>query len=172
MRNYLKEIYRSVLQFYFYPGEIETGVNWLWGEWRSGKRLRLFDDACAALEKLKRAGFYLGIVSNWDNTLEGILDRLGVHSLFDIVLASCQVHIAKPDLRIFTLALHQAGATAEETWFLGDQADMDIIPAKQLGMKTIYIDYYRNHKADVFADYYTASMSEAAILILQECKQD
>ncbi|MBD3266516.1 HAD-IA family hydrolase, partial [bacterium] len=157
--QYLRQLYREVLIALNFPGNVDAGCDYLWGEWRGGHRLRLFDDAHAALANLKKHNFQLGIISNWDTSLEGLLRRFGVSHFFDLLVVSCQVHLAKPDPAIFNLAINTVGAEADRCWYLGDHREMDIIPASQLGMKTVYVDYYQKKKADDMADFLAPSLS-------------
>ncbi|MFB3789186.1 MAG: HAD family hydrolase [bacterium] len=166
--GYFLALYRAVLESLDYPADAGAGAAWLWAEWESGHRLRLFGDARAVLESLRDAGFRLGVISNWDLTFEAVLRRLGVSGLFEVRVASCAVGIAKPDERIFRIALGRAGVTPAEAWYLGDRVDTDIAPAKRLGMGAILVDYYGQESADGAADYHAASLSEAARFILQE----
>lgn len=54
-------------------------------------------------------------------------------------MASAEAGCAKPDLRIFTMALDKAGCEARDAIMVGDRLDNDIVPAKKLGMKTIWV---------------------------------
>ena len=45
----------------------------------------------------------------------------------------------KPDIRIFEYALDKANCSPQETCMIGDRLDNDILPAKSLGMKTVWI---------------------------------
>jgi FMN phosphatase YigB (HAD superfamily) len=47
--------------------------------------------------------------------------------------------LTKPDPRYFEQILEKAGVKAEESAMVGDRIDKDIVPAKQVGMKTIRI---------------------------------
>ncbi|MFZ0890557.1 MAG: HAD family hydrolase [Candidatus Binataceae bacterium] len=53
------------------------------------------------LERLKSAGFKLAIVSNADGRVEDDARRLGMAPLFDAIIDSQVVGVAKPDPRIF-----------------------------------------------------------------------
>lgn len=57
----------------------------------------------------------------------------------DLVIASAEEGVSKPDRRIFEIALERSGCKPENAVMIGDRIDNDIIPAKQLGMKTIWI---------------------------------
>ena len=56
-----------------------------------------------------------------------------------IVIASAEEGVSKPDRRIFEIALERSGCKPENAVMIGDRIDNDIVPAKQLGMKTIWI---------------------------------
>jgi putative hydrolase of the HAD superfamily len=163
--DYFRSLYRAVLEGLSFPGNLDHYVDYLWREWEAGRRLRLFDDAYAALQRLREADFRMGIISNWDGTFEKLLQRWGVAPWFDVQVVSCMVGMAKPDIKIFEYALAQAGIAAEQAWYLGDQADVDLIPAKTLGMKTILVDYYYKGGVNT-ADFTAGSMSEAVRIIL------
>lgn len=166
--RYFRTLYRGVMENLHYTGNLEEAVEYLWGQWESGHRLRLFDDARSALEDLQRGGFSLGVISNWDNTFDSVLRRLGVHEYFAIKLTSCSVGISKPDFAIFQRALDLAGVPANQVWYLGDQLHVDVVPAKTLGMRTIYVDYYGNGGGESLAEFVAPSMSVAARIILAQ----
>ena len=70
--------------------------------------------------------------------LRVIADTWGIGKYFDVVVASAEAGYAKPDLQIFELALEQSGCMAKNAAMIGDRLDNDIVPAKKLGMKTIW----------------------------------
>ena len=53
------------------------------------------------------------------------------------VMASAEEGIAKPDKRIFEIALNRANCEPAQSIMIGDRIDNDIVPAKKLGMRTI-----------------------------------
>jgi FMN phosphatase YigB (HAD superfamily) len=71
-----------------------------------------------------------------------ILDLLAEHSLlncFAIHLTQDDFAITKPDPRYYEQIVARAHAEPSECIMVGDRIDKDVIPAKQLGMKTIMI---------------------------------
>jgi 8-oxo-dGTP diphosphatase/putative hydrolase of the HAD superfamily len=52
---------------------------------------------------------------------------------------STETGFTKPVLQIFEIALNQANCKPENTVMIGDRLDNDIIPAKQIGTKTIRV---------------------------------
>ncbi|MHA4741673.1 HAD family hydrolase [Dyadobacter sp. MSC1_007] len=64
------------------------------------------------------------------------VERLG--DLFETVFLSYEMGLMKPDPRIYTQVLEQAGLLAEETLFLDDNAD-NIKSASEVGIETIHV---------------------------------
>ena len=70
---------------------------------------------------------------------EDRLEAFGIRKFIDVVVASAEEGTQKPDRKIFDIAFERAGCTPEEAVMIGDRIDNDIVPAKKLGMKTIWI---------------------------------
>lgn len=99
----------------------------------------LFDDVHPVLSGL-RGGTTLGVVSNFEPWLEDLLRLRGVRDLLDVCVISGNVGIEKPDLRIYRLALDEAGVSAEEAVYVGDNPEFDVWPAIEVGMTPVLID--------------------------------
>lgn len=76
----------------------------------------------ASLERLRRLGLELAVVANFDLTLRERLDHLGLSSFFSAVVTPADAGAAKPDPRIFRLAVGRLGVSAERTLHIGDSA--------------------------------------------------
>lgn len=98
-----------------------------------------FEDALDTLEKLKERGYKLGIIANQSPGTAQRLENWGLLTYFDVVAASGELGTAKPDRLIFEKATQLAGCRFENAAMVGDRLDNDIIPAKALGMKTVWI---------------------------------
>ncbi len=83
--------------------------------------------------------YSLALVSNFGGNLETVVAELGIDSLFQAVIDSTVVGIAKPDPGIFALTLEQMGIRADEAVMVGDSYDRDIEPAKALGLATVFL---------------------------------
>jgi len=89
------------------------------------------------LRGLKRAGYPLYGLSNWSAEKFALIrDRYPFFALFDEIVLSGQVKIAKPDPRIFQLLLDRAGCPAQECLFI-DDSETNIKAARALGFQTI-----------------------------------
>ncbi|MHA1228355.1 MAG: HAD family hydrolase, partial [Candidatus Hodarchaeales archaeon] len=96
-----------------------------------------------ALELLQvlREKYKLGIISNWDDSLIEILEDLGIYDYFDSITYSEDVGINKPDVEIFRSALSDfPGVKAKETVYIGDDYEVDIVPAMKIKMNVIFFD--------------------------------
>jgi putative hydrolase of the HAD superfamily len=100
----------------------------------------LFDDVPAVLEKLRGAGLQLGVVSNFEEWLEQLLEELGVIHHFRVRVISGVEGMEKPDPRIFQLAMDRAGVRPEESVYVGDNPEFDVEPAEAVGMLPVLID--------------------------------
>jgi len=109
---------------------------------QSGESWRVYDDVVKSniLAELRRRGVVLGVVSNWDSRLQNILQNTGLAHHFDFILASTVVGSAKPDEKIFHLALLQSGVAPHEACHIGDELTTDILGARKLGISTFLVD--------------------------------
>ena len=98
---------------------------------------RLYPDAKECLEKLS-AKYHIGVIANQSLGTAKRLEDFGIGQYIELVIASAEEGVAKPDPEIFRRALQRAGCQAEEAVMIGDRLDNDVLPAKQLGMKTIW----------------------------------
>src|SRR5262245_38522695 len=94
----------------------------------------------AVLETLCARGYTLGVVSNADGRVAASLDACGIAPHFKVVIDSHVVGVEKPDPRIFRLALEACGARADEAVFIGDIYEIDIVGARNAGIRPFLLD--------------------------------
>ena len=95
-------------------------------------RFELLPDAGAALQKLRRHGLAVAVVSNWD---VGLAQHLGGLGLGDVtVVTSAQAGAPKPNPAAFALALELLGVQASRALHVGD-SDADEAGASAAGMQ-------------------------------------
>jgi putative hydrolase of the HAD superfamily len=95
-------------------------------------RFELLPEAGAALQKLRRHGLAVAVVSNWD---VGLARHLGGLGLGDVpVVTSAQAGAPKPDPAVFTLALELLGVQPSRALHVGD-TDADEAGASAAGMQ-------------------------------------
>ncbi len=100
----------------------------------------LFPEVLDTLAALKQRGVTLAVISNFDSRLVGILDGLGIGPWFADVFVSSRVGYAKPDRRIFDVALSRHGLLAENAIHVGDSETNDLHGARNAGLKALLID--------------------------------
>ncbi|NIO10662.1 MAG: HAD-IA family hydrolase, partial [Deltaproteobacteria bacterium] len=108
----------------------------------------LFDDTRETLMALRRRGFIVSVISNFDSRLFGILEGLGIAPQLDSVLISSQVGFAKPDAGIFRAALTHHNVQPAEVLFVGDTPDADVMGAKGAGIRGILLDPQARQQGD------------------------
>lgn len=94
---------------------------------------RIFPDVLPVLEDLSRRGVRCAAISNWDERLEPLLDRLGLRRHFECVVASWSVRCPKPHPGIFQHALKQLNLPAEAVLHIGDSRREDLEGARAVG---------------------------------------
>jgi putative hydrolase of the HAD superfamily len=102
-------------------------------------RFVAYPDAAPALRRLRAAGIRLVVVSNWDVSLHERLAETGLAPLVDGAIASAEAGAAKPDPAIFTRALAMAGASAAESWHVGDSPEADVAGARAAGLHPVLL---------------------------------
>ncbi|MHB1340533.1 MAG: HAD family hydrolase [Coriobacteriia bacterium] len=99
-------------------------------------------DVTPAMERLRSRGLAIGVISNWDRRLSGLLDGLGLGSLVDTVVSSADVGLRKPDPRIFELACERLGVQPAESAHVGDHYYADVLGARTAGMLAVFVSRF------------------------------
>ena len=101
---------------------------------------KVISGAFDALERLKTAGYTLGVVTNRNDPCDVELVDLGLAPYFDFALAAGQVGSWKPAPKIPDAALELCGSTAAESIYVGDNFYADIKGARNAGLQPVLID--------------------------------
>ena len=99
-----------------------------------------FPDVQPALDRLRRAGHRLGLISNFDSRVFPLLDQLGLAASFTSVTIPALAGAAKPQPAIFHHALAAHAVAPADAVYVGDSLTEDVIPARDAGMTAILID--------------------------------
>ena len=95
----------------------------------------LFPDVRPALESLKQRYTLVAVTDGNAN-----LDKIGISDLFDEFVSARTAGAAKPDRRIFDLAVSAGGAPQAQTLHVGDHPEKDVQGARDAGLKTVWIN--------------------------------
>lgn len=102
---------------------------------RARNEVDLFPDVMPGLEKLA-GDFTLVAITNGNANLE----RIGIRHLFEDVVAAAEAGCAKPARQIFEQAITRSGYSNDEILHVGDHPETDIDGARQVGMRTAWIN--------------------------------
>ena len=126
---------------------------------------KLYKDSENVLKILCEKGYRIGVIANQSAGTEKRLESCGLMKYIQLVVASAEEGVAKPDKRIFDIALKRAGCSPSEAVMIGDRVDNDIIPANEMGMMTIWVrqgfgKYWTISDESEKADFAVDSLSE------------
>lgn len=146
MHPHGSEHFRDLLAQHGYEAldRVDAAIAWYRANRFHG--LELFPDSLAVLEQLRRgpdgvADRPLGIITNGPADVQrDKLDLLQIRKLVDFVIISGEFGTSKPDPAIYAEALKRAGATADETVFVGDSVEHDIAGAHASGLRSVWIN--------------------------------
>lgn len=101
----------------------------------------LYPDTLPVLRTLRERGYPLGLVSDCTSLMgREMVERLGLSEYFQVSALSHEVGCAKPDPRIYRVALDALGVPPENCLYVGDGNSDELTGAKDLGMTTVRID--------------------------------
>jgi HAD superfamily hydrolase (TIGR01549 family) len=92
------------------------------------------------LAELKERGFELGVVSNGCGNVENLCADFGYAPFLSVIVDSRRIGVSKPDPAIFVHAAEKLGRNPGEIMMVGDSFERDVRPAKQIGMKTAWLE--------------------------------
>lgn len=125
-----------------------------------------------ALRNIKQLGKKLCLISNAD-----VIDVIGwkdspLKDLFDEVIFSCEVGIAKPDRRIYEYAMQKLNVKASQCIFVGDGGSDELRGAQESDITTVLTTQYRGtlwpetiEALEQYADYKIGHLDELLKII-------
>jgi putative hydrolase of the HAD superfamily len=96
---------------------------------------RMYEDVLPTLDALAARGIRLGILSNWDERLRELLERLRQLRRFEVVTVSCEAGSAKPAAAIFARAARDFGLPPASILHVGDHLEFDAQAARKAGFE-------------------------------------
>ena len=98
------------------------------------------------IKELKAKGYKLYVLSNMSKEYIEYLRKLPVFEHFDYQVVSCEIHLGKPNPKIYEYLLSHCGLTASETIFIDDRKD-NVEVAEQVGIVPFHFDRRNPEKA-------------------------
>lgn len=103
------------------------------------EHLALFPDVQASLRGLRAVGLRLAVTSNWQHGLRAFCEALGIGVYFEVVGASAEVGVAKPDARIFIEVCRQLALPPNRVLHVGDSRAEDVDAARAAGLHALWL---------------------------------
>lgn len=108
---------------------------------KAWRHCQLFDDAEVVLQALRSEGYKLAIITNGSRQSQRAkLRSTGLLSQVDVVLISGEEGIKKPHPAIFERGAARLKVDVRDCIFVGDNPRTDMMGAKQVGMKAIWVE--------------------------------
>ncbi len=95
----------------------------------------------ATLDELRAGGLRLALVSNASEELPRVWPGLPVAARLDVAVFSCVERLAKPDPRIYRVALDRLGVPATAAAFVGDGGNGELKGAQRVGLTPFLFRY-------------------------------
>jgi putative hydrolase of the HAD superfamily len=109
----------------------------LWQHFATGAAWRVLDGAIDAMDTARAAGVRVGVLSNMDARLTGVLRDLGLAEHLDGIFLPSTTGLAKPDPRAYLAAVLGLAARAERTVYIGDHEEDCVAPARRAGLRAL-----------------------------------
>ncbi|MEA5580660.1 HAD-IA family hydrolase [Nodularia harveyana UHCC-0300] len=100
----------------------------------------IYPDVLSSLKDWRQKDIELGIVSNFDSRIFSVLESLELTDYFTSVTIATQACVAKPDPRIFAIALEKHDCPRSAAWHIGDSILEDYQGARAAGLRGIWIN--------------------------------
>ena len=132
--------------------------------------LRLYDGVEDTLRWL-RARFKLGLITNGPSDLQrGKIDVLELERHFDCIAIGGEIGAYKPDPKIFEHCMTALSVTADQSIYIGDRTEADVVGAQNLGIIAIRIrkSYPFPMDDEPAPDHFLDSVNELPALMIEQ----
>ncbi|VDO36543.1 unnamed protein product [Haemonchus placei] len=117
----------------------------------------------AVIGDFRHRGLGVAVVSNFDGRLKKILRELELLPLFDIVVASGEVGVEKPDPSIFKLVMKHYGlSNASGLLHVGDNFEKDYKAVRDIGGNSVLFDPSSSNR-EIVNEHRITSFSELKV---------
>ena len=138
-REYWSRFVRRVLERVSEPDLADAATEALQNAFADPGVWTVFPEVRPTVLALKDRGLRLGIISNWDSRLRGLLGAHGLAAEFDPIVVSCEAGVEKPGSGIFEQALAAMGVAPAQALHVGDDRLSDYEGARAAGMRGVLL---------------------------------
>jgi putative hydrolase of the HAD superfamily len=134
------EWFEVVRQSFNGSGEVSPVMfDAIWHRFGERRCWLIYEDVLPVLEAIESRGLKLGVISNWDERLVPLLERLGLAACFDQITVSIAVGAHKPDRLIFEAAAQALSVSPSDILHIGDSENEDVEGARSAGFRALRI---------------------------------
>jgi HAD superfamily hydrolase (TIGR01549 family) len=174
-QNYLVKLEKN-WKWHDYAGHGRNlGIDWKKAQVENLQHLSLVPGAREILSFSKNKGFKNILTTNAVTPVILLrMDHIGLSSMFDMIIGSDTVKALKSEGRHFQKGLQELHGVPEASFSVGDNPVQDILPARKLGIHTIFCVYGKNmthyHSGHLSSDHLQKPNSSFRIERLQQIK--
>ncbi len=121
------------------PEAFDPFFDELYTRFAAASAYRLYPETLTVLQKLRQDGYIVGVISNWDSRLTGILEGLGLVEQLHHVTISAVVGWEKPHRAVFDQAVRAASVSPSRALHIGDSLREDVQGASQAGLQPLWL---------------------------------
>ena len=92
------------------------------------------------LEQLKEREINIGLISNFSNNLNKLINLLNLSYYIKYSLVSQDAGLEKPNILFYELFLSKSSFNKNESFYVGDNYILDYLPATTLGLSSYLLD--------------------------------
>lgn len=107
-------------------------------------------DAIEVLSCLKSEGYKVGLISDCSHEATIVWKSTPFPSLIDVAVFSCLVGLAKPDPRIYQIAMGQLEVEPHNCLYIGDGGSQELTGASQVGMNPVLLHIPEEGSVNVY----------------------
>ncbi|PRY82386.1 HAD family hydrolase [Alkalibacterium olivapovliticus] len=137
------------------------------------QEIKLLDEFENVLNFVCRANLKIGIITNGPKYHQKKkIEQLKLKKWIakENIIISGEVGQSKPGKEIFKIAENRMKLKPEETYYIGDSFENDVVGAKRAGWKSIWMNHYKkSYNSNILPDYTLTDNKEALELIKKIC---
>jgi putative hydrolase of the HAD superfamily len=112
----------------------------VYDQFRDSRAWILFPETREVLTELRQREMKLGVISNFDSRIYGVMEELGILSFFRSVTISSEAGFAKPSPEIFAIAARSLEHPPSQILLVGDSLNDDVIAGSRSGLEAALVD--------------------------------
>lgn len=138
-RKWWKKVVEATFQEINGPVLTDELFSDLWENFALPHRWKIRPNTVEVLTELRKRGYLLAILSNWDGRLRPLLKRLGLDQYFVELFISAEIGFEKPDTQTFRHCEAKLSLPPHAFLHIGDSRKHDFEAACQAGWQSLLV---------------------------------